>query len=517
MSKDSSSNKRIAKNSIFLSARMVIVLLVSLYTTRVVLQVVGVIDYGVFNVVCGFVAMFGFLNSSMSNGIQRFFNYEFGKNGEEGANKVYCTSIYIQVLLSFIVVILVEAFGLWYLYNKMVIPDDRMFAAEWIFQLSILMFVIGIMQAPFTAAIIAHERLDFYAVVSIIDAVLKLVIVYILKTIPADKLILYGLLLTGVSFFNIALYFAYCKKNFPEIKFHKEIDRQLFKKMLGFSGWNLFGSFAGVMEGQGINLVMNFFFGPVVNAARGVSGQISGGIKSFVNNITMPVRPQVTQSYAKGDLHRTMSLTYGVSKMSCAIIYILAIPACMEIDYLLHLWLGDTVPEHTAYFTILILMTAIVNNLNAAISGVVHATGIMRSYQLWGSAVRLCSVPIAFFLIKYYNVPELGLIAVLFTATATHMVCLVIARNLVGFSLREYMKEVVWPIVLVFVISIGAILPLRLFLEEGFLRLVIVCVVSVIVVGLSFFYIAFNDNERQLAFQLLKPIVTLFAPKSRKR
>ena len=209
MSDNTSSNKRIAKNSIFLSIRMVIVLLISLYTTRVVLQVLGVVDYGVYNVVCGFVFLFSFLNTSMSNGIQRFFNFEYGKNGEDGANKVYCTSMYIQALLSIIVVVLVEIFGIWYLHNKMVLPADRLVAAEWIFQMAVIMFVAGIMQTPFTAAVIAHERLDFYAIVSILDVILKLAVVVVLTTIQADKLIFYGVLTTLIGVLNIVVYYIY--------------------------------------------------------------------------------------------------------------------------------------------------------------------------------------------------------------------------------------------------------------------------------------------------------------------
>ena len=500
-------NKRLAKNTIFLSVRMVIVLAISLYTTRVILQILGVVDYGVYNVVCGFVTMFGFLNTSMSNGIQRFFNYEYGKNGEDGANEVYCTSLLIQSLLAVIVIILVEAFGLWYLHNKMVIPASRSMAAEWIFQLAILMFVVGIMQAPFSAAVIAHEKLDFYAVISIIDAILKLGIVFLLKVFPTDKLIVYGILSLFVTLLNLLLYFVYCKLRFKEIKLKRGVNRMLFKSMLGFSGWNVFGSFSNVMENQGINLVMNFFFGPIVNAARGVASQINGGVQSFVQNITMPVRPQVTQSYARGEVQRTMSLTYGVSKLSCAIILMLAIPASIEINYLLRLWLGDSVPDHTAMFTILILLTSLVNNLNAAISNVVHATGIMRDYQLWASIVRISSVPIAFVLIKYFDVPELGLVAVLFTAVATHTVCLCIVSKLIGVSIFDYNVKVILPIVAVLIISIVVVAPIHFFLSEGFIRFIIICFVSVISVGLSLFYIAFNKGERQLTVRTLKPFL----------
>lgn len=510
MPDNSSSNKTIAKNSIFLSLRMVIVLLISLYTTRVILQILGVVDYGVYNVVCGFVAMFGFLNTSMSNGIQRFFNYEYGKNGEEGANSVYCTSIYIQALLAIIVVVIVEAFGLWYLHNKMVIPEDRMNAAEWVFQLAIFAFVINIMLAPFAAAVTAHEKFDFYAVVSVADALLKLGIVFLIQLVPADKLIVYGFFSTAVALFNFSIYFIYCKKKFTEIHFKREFDRNLFKDMLGFSGWNLFGSFSNVMEVQGINLVMNFFFGPVVNAARGVANQINSGVQSFVSNITVPVRPQVTQSYAKGDIQRTIGLTYGVSKMSCAIVLLLAIPASIEIDYILKLWLGDSIPDHTSTFTMLILLTSVISNLNAPISNVVHATGVMRDYQLFASLTRLCSIPLAYFLIKIYKIPELGLIAVFVMSTITHMVCLIIARKLVKFSIHEYLRVVVYPTMFILVVVVALVYPLHYFMQEGWLRLILVCILSFVLTGLSFFYIAFNKSERQLALQLIRPIVNMF-------
>ena len=390
-----------------------------------------------------------------------------------------------------------------------------MLAAEWIFQFAILKFVVGIMQSPFYAAMVAHERLDVYAIIQIIDSVLNLGIVFLLQILPGDKLILYGLLGFIITITNITIYIVYCRKNFSEIRFKRGLDKGLFKTMLGFSGWNLIGSFSGVMENQGINLVLNFFYGPVVNAARGVANQINGAVQSFVLNITMPVRPQVTQSYARGEMHRTMSLTYGVSKMSSAIVFMIAIPACIEIDYLLKLWLGDAVPNHTAYFTILILMTSLVNNLNAAISNVVHATGVMRDYQLWGSIVRICSVPLAFVLIKYFNMPELALGAVLICATLTLTVSLFIARKIFGLSLKSYLKQVVLPLITALVICLALPIVIHFSLPQGFLRLSIVTIASVLIVGFSFFYIAFNSGERQLAIQMAKPIITKFTHRNR--
>lgn len=512
-----SNNKRIAKNSIFLAIRMVVVLGISLFTTRIVLHALGVVDYGVYNVVCGFVTMFGFLNISMSNGIQRFFNYEFGKNGEEGANKVYCTSIYIQIALAVLVVVLVEPIGIWYLHNKMVIPAERVFAADWIFQFSVIMFVLGIIQAPFSAAVTAHEKMDFYAIVSVLDAILKFGIAYLITIVDTDKLIVYGALMASISLINIVLYYIYCKKNFKEIHFKPVFEKQMFKSMLGFSGWNLFGSFSNVMADQGINLVLNFFFGPILNAARGVAAQINGAVQSFVANISIPVRPQVTQSYARGEVARTLSLTYSVSKMTCGIVLVLAIPASLEINYLLHLWLGNDVPEHTAAFSIIFLFASLVANLNAATSGVVHATGNMRQYQVWGSIIRLCAIPLAFVILKIYNIPELAPLLVLFCSVISHTVGLFIVHNLVGMSIKDYIQKVIIPILTIMLVSYVLLYGIHCLMPEGLVRLIVVSFMSLIIVGSLFYWLGFNKSEKDLIRKLVEGVITRFKIKNTQR
>ena len=507
MSDNNTSNKTIAKNTLFLSIRMVVVLVINLFTTRIVLQALGVIDYGVYNVVCGFVAMFAFLNTSMSNGIQRFFNYEYGKNGEQGANKVYCTSLYIQAFLALIVIIIVEAFGLWYLHNKMVIPADRMVAAEWIFQFSILSFLMGIMQAPYAAAVTAHQRFDFYAIISVLDAVLKLIIAYAVLIVISDKLIIYGVLSAIISIIDILIYIAYCKRHFQEIRFKPGLNMDFFKKMIGFSGWNLFGSFAGIAKDQGINLVLNFFFGPVVNAARGVAMQVKGGVYSFVSNINIPIRPQVTQSYAKGDIDRTMNLTYSVSKLSSFILLIISIPIAFEIDFLLRIWLGSEVPAHSGSFTILILCTALISTLNWATSGIVHATGIMKEYQIWGAIPKICSVPIAYFLLLAYKIPELAFIAVLICDVISHTLGLFVVRKLVKMSLWSYMKKVILPITIVFVIILASTSSVHNLIENDILRLITVCLISTISGIVSSYFIAFDEREKKMSLQLFSSVL----------
>lgn len=503
MSNYLSPNNRIAKNTIFLSVRMIVVLAVNLFTTRNVLQALGVVDFGVYNVVCGFVAMFSFLNTSMSNGIQRFFNYEFGKNGITGANNVYNTSIYIQTVLAICVVIVVEVVGIWYLHNKIVIPLDRMSAAGFIFQFSLIMFVTGIIQAPFLAAVTAHERMDFYAIVSVGDAALKLAISFAVIYSSVDSLILYGLLMALECIVIFFLYYIYCKKNFAEIHFKPVFDKVLFKSMLGFSGWNLFGSFSGVMVDQGINLVLNGFFGPVVNAARGIAVQVNGAVQSFVVNISMPVRPQVTQSYALGDINRVINLTYSVSKITCAIVLMIAIPISLEIDYLLYLWLGDNVPEYTTSFAIIVLFTSLITNLNWATSGIVHASGIMRDYQVVGSILRMCAIPLSLILLKFYKIPELALVSVLLCQLLAHYIGLYVVKKLVNISLFEYWKNVVMPIFIMMILSLLLLYGLHTVLQEGFIRLLVVSATSIVITIILYYMLCLSSDEKFILKQYI--------------
>lgn len=503
MADNSSSNKRIAKNSIFMAIRMVFVLGLTLYTTRVVLSILGVEDYGVYNVVCGFVSMFAFLNTSMSNGIQRFFNFELGKNGEEGANKVYITALLIQLILAIVIIALTESFGMWYLHNKMVIPSDRLFAAEWIFQFSILSFLFLIMQAPFNAAVMAHERMDFYAIVSVLDALLKLAIVYAIPFFPGDKLIVYGILFAFISVLNFFLYYIYCYRNFSEIRIHRFFDKSLFKSMLGFSGWNIFGSLSGVMKEQGINLVLNLFFGPVVNAARGVAHQVNGGLQSFVSNLTIPVRPQVVQSYAQGQTDRTMRLTYSISKLSCCCLFIVALPILVEIDYVLKIWLGNNIPEHTPVFILIVVLTSFLSNLNSAVSGVVHASGKMKWYQVIGGSLGILSVPVAYIVLHFGGTPESALWVVFGMMTIIQVASLLILKSIIEYSLIDYFKRVIIPIVAVISTSFWVPLIPHVIMSEGIVRFMIVCMVSITFIAVDIFFIGLNKSERNLVQQLV--------------
>lgn len=489
-----------------MSVRMVIVLIISLYTTREVLKVLGVEDYGVYNVVCGFVSMFAFLNTSMSNGIQRFYNFEYGKNGETGANRVYITSLFIQFFLCIIVVILTESFGLWYLHNKMVIPESRYIAAEWIFQFSVISFIVIIMQVPYTAAVMSHEKMDYYAFISILDAISRLVIVLLLPFFDADRLILYGLFLLIIRLLEFSLYFFYCKHSFTEIHFIKHkthIDKQLFKSMLGFSGWNLFGSFSNMMRDQGINLIMNFFFGPIVNAARGVAMQVNSGVTGLVTSTVTPVRPQVVQSYARGEMHRVMNLTYTISKFSLFFLLLITLPLCIEIDFVLNVWLGDNIPQHTQDFIIIVLLTNAILIPMSSQAALVHASGKMRNYQVIGSIVKVLSVPIAFVMMKNGFTPEWALIMVLIFDAVGLIVGMFIIRTLMPFDITDYIRKVFVPLIPISLLGVLASYLVHVSMDNELLRFFLVLFVSTVVCSLSIILMGMTKEEKKLVIQLL--------------
>ncbi len=317
MSNNDSKNKRIAKNSIYLTIRMIIVLGISLYTTRAILSILGVIDYGIYNVIAGFVTMFAFLNTSMSATSQRYFNVEYAKNGLKGAKVAFNASLRIHFILALLIVSITELFGVWYLQNKMILPADRLFAAECVFHSSVVSMFFTIVNVPFLSAIIAHEKMDFYAVVTVIDAFLKLLIVLILPYLSYDYLIAYGILYILISVFDFMAYYLYAKSKFEEVKIAPVSDKRIYREMIAFTLWNSIGSFSYVLRNQGITLVLNAYFGPVVNAARGVAAQVDTAINGFVNNMVVPARPQITQSYAQNDIDRAFFITYSISKLSC--------------------------------------------------------------------------------------------------------------------------------------------------------------------------------------------------------
>lgn len=503
----SNSNVTIAKNTLFLSLRMVFILVVSLYTSRVFLNALGVVDYGISNIVAGFVSMFSFLNTSLSNAIQRFYNSELGKNGAIGVTKVYNVSLRIQTIIAICVFILLETIGLWYMYEKMVIPAERFNTAFWIYHFSVISAVIVIMQSPYVAAVMAHEKMQTYALISSLDVVFKLIFALILPYINSDRLLMYGAFFLIITILNFVLYYIYSKRNFRDLYLVRNFDKGMVKEMVSFSGWNFFGTFACVAREQGLNLILNLFFGPIVNAARGIAYQVSGALQSFVSNLSLAAKPQMVQSFATGDSNRTINLMYVMSKLSFIFLYILSVPVLLNIDYVLHLWLGDVVPKHSANFIVLVILTNFFNNLNAPLSNVVYATGKMKKYELTFSIINLLIIPIAFIALKLGAMPEAAFIVYLIMSIFVQIGCLLVVRTIVTLSLRQYVKKILLPIIAVVVTTFPLIYGIHIVLPCSVVSIVAEYVIMTIFATIAFYFLVLDSTEKSFVKNILQKIL----------
>ena len=505
-----SSNKTIARNALFLYLRMFFVLLVSLYTSRVVLNVLGISDYGVYNVVAGFVLLFGFLNATLSASMQRFYNYEGGKRGTEGYKDVYSTGFWIHVLIAVIIFILLESFGIWYINNVMVIDLSRLYAAKFIFQFSTFSMIFLIMQIPYLSAIIANEKMDYFALISIVDIVFKLIVVIALSYIPYDKLITYGFLILSIAVLDFLFYFIYAKKQFYYLKLSTSINRNIFKELFSFSGWNLIGTFAFLLKGQGLNLLLNGFFNTAINAARGIAFQVHSAISGFTNNAATAFKPQIVHSFAVGELERTKFLMFSETKICYYLILVLIIPVTLEIDYLLSLWLGESVPPLSNIFTVLVLFDLLFSTLNAPTTQVAFATGKIRKYQIYSSLVNLLLLPICYLYLKQgYPAEIVFVISIIFTLV-NQVVCLMVLHSIFRFSYSEYFRQIIIPCILVtFFLPIVPYL-LREYMPESFIRFILISFATIVLSFPLLYFIILTKNERGQVKQLLINIVLKF-------
>ena len=484
---------------------MVYVLLVSLYTTRVVLGVLGIVDYSIYNVVGGFVGMFSFLNNSLSNGIQRFYNFNLGKGDYGRVEEIYNSALRIQFVIALIVIALLESVGLWYINNLMVVPSGRLSVTNWLFQFSVLSLVIVIMQIPYSASIMAHEKMNYFALVSIIDATIKLILVLLLKLSTGDHLLQYGIITLCISVITFLFYYVYSKIHFAEIRMRKVFDKNLSKEVLSFTGWNVFGTFALMLKTQGLTVLLNAFFGPVVNAARGIASQVNGALQGFSANIVSAVRPQLVQSYAINNYERVRNLMISLSKVTFILLFLLSVPIIIEINYILKIWLGsDNIPENTALFTSLVLVNMIISSMNTPLSQVVHATGNMKKYQIGTSMVIISIIPVSLLVLYLGAPPSSVFIISIIISCINQAVCLFLLKQIFEYSIRNYAKRVIVPCLLVCVV--GPILPFLLSstLPQSFFRLMIVVISSVVVVSLLSYFIVFDTKEKELIKSLVR-------------
>ena len=477
--------------------RMILTMIVSLYTSRVILNTLGVEDYGIYNVVGGVVSMFAFFNSAMSSATQRFLSFEIGKGDFAQLRKTFNATQIIHIGIAVFIFILAETVGLWFLKTYLVIPPERLEAAIWVYHFSVLSFMVSIIQVPYNATIIAHERMNVYAYVSIIDVTLKLLIVFMLTWITYDKLKLYGILHFGVVFIIAAIYRVYTRRNFKESKFEFVKDQKLYKTLISFTGWSLFGNIAGVAQGQGVNIILNIFFGPVVNAARGIAVQVQAAVNSFVTNFQMASNPQIIKSYATNDNEYMTSLVIRSSKFSFYLLFLLSLPIILEINQILKLWLKN-VPTYAPIFTILILVVILITSISGPLKIAVQATGKIAVYQAVIGTLLFLTLPISYVFLKLGYPPEVTLYVTIVIEIVALIFRFFFLKKLIGFPVSRFLKDVVVRNIIIVVFSTSLPLFVRFRMDANFWRLIIIVCIALIWNAIIIYIVGLNKTEKKI-------------------
>lgn len=462
--------------------RMIFVMLVSLYTSRVVLATLGIEDYGIYNVVGGVVVMFGFLNSAMSTSTSRYVTFALGKGLKEEQRKVFNTSLQIHLMIALLILLLAETVGLWFLQNKMIIAEQRQHAAFWVYQCSVLTMMGSIINVPFNASIIAHERMSAFAYISIFEVISKLGIVYLLVVVSIDKLIFYAVLLLVLQLLIQSVYVHYCMRHFEEVELKRVWSRPLFTEMLGFAGWNLMGNCAGVLSTQGVNVLLNMFFGPTVNAARSVAVQVQGAVSYFSANFQMALNPQITKNYAVGDLLAMHSLILRSARFSFFLLFLLSLPIYLMAQEILEIWLED-VPNFSAIFLQLSLMTVTIDSIANPLMMAAAATGNVRRYQTVVGGVIMLVTPIAYVALKMgADAPSVFIVNLLISILA-FITRLYIIRPLIQLNIRRFVCQVGRSVLLVILLGMPIPVVVRALFPPTSIAFVIIlgmsCVCSV--------------------------------------
>ncbi len=493
---DKQKGRRIALNTMMLYFRMFVLMLVGLYTSRVVLGALGEDDYGIYNVVGGVVAMFTIISGALNSSVARYITFEMGKGVEARLQKVFSTAVTIQAFLALIVVILAEPLGLWFIDSKMTIDPARIPAARMVLHFSLLAFVINLMSVPQMASITAHERMSAYAGIGILDGLLRLAVAFLILHSSSDRLVLYAALMAVVVFLVRLAYGIYCRRHFPECRYRPVFDRALMREMFSFAGWNFIGVTAGVLRDHGGNILVNLFSGPAVNAARGIAVQLNGTVQGFVTNFMTAVNPQITKSYASGDREYMLSLVRKSSRMSYYLLFVIALPILFNTEYLLSLWLKD-VPDRTVTFVQLFLLFALSESLSNPLMTAAQATGNIRKYQSVVGGIILLNLPVSYIFLKAGAAPEVTVVVAVVISQICLAARLILLQKMVGLDSRSFVRRV-W--VNVLLVSAAAV-PLPLLLDSlmpegfaGFCAGVFVCVLSAV---LSVLFVGCGRNERR--------------------
>lgn len=482
---------------------MLLTMGVSLYTSRVVLNTLGVENFGIYNVVGGVIAMFGFLNSSMSGATSRFLTFELGRKDYEKLKKTFSAALTVHIIIAVVILILGETVGLWFLENKLVIAPERMNAARWVYHLSILSSMISITQVPYNATIIAHERMGVFAIIEILNKLLQLAIVFFVAASGFDKLIFYAVLTLFVTIIITTIYKIYCTKNFEESYYKFEWDKGLITPMLSYSGWNLFQSSSFTLKTQGVNMILNMFYGVTLNAAYGIAVQVQGAANTFSENFLTATRPQIIKYYATGSFSKMQSLLINSSKFSFLLLFLISFPLIIENNFVLQLWLKN-VPDYTVIFSQLFLIYIIITSSGNSITTSIQATGRVKSFSIIVGTFNLLVIPITYFLFKAGFSPIIPMIVNVITMTIFAVIKIFILKRLIPLiSLRELFLKFILIALIIAILSMAIPIWIHYSLDKGFLRFCLVSGSFVVILCIASYFIALNNDMKQKLRQLI--------------
>ncbi len=505
MLKISENNKRIVKNTLMLYIRMLFSMAIGLYTSRVILSTLGIDDYGIYNVVGSIVAMFSVLSRSLSSAISRFITFELGKGDYEKLNKIFSSAVTIQIGLAVIIIIIAEGAGVWFVNTKMVIPDDRLTAANWVFHISLLSFGVNLISVPYNACIIAHEKMSAFARVSILEVMCKLLIACLITISPIDRLIFYAILNIIVALIIRSIYAAYCKRHFEECSYHFIWDRDLLRQMFGYAGWNFIGSSSAGLRDEGGNVIINLFAGPTVNAARGIASQVNYAIQGFAVNFMMALNPQITKSYASGNREYMMTLIYQGARLSFYMLLLLSLPILINTHYILTLWLKE-VPEHIVLFVQLSLVFAMEESISAPLITANNATGRIRNYQLVVGGLQMLNLPVSYLALRLGAIPE----SVVIIAIVIGQICLAarlfMLRSQIGLNATLFIKKIYINILVVSAVSFIVPWFVCSLFEESFTNFLLITVLTLLYTFAVIYYVGCNAEDRKLIIRQIHKI-----------
>lgn len=491
----SETNKRLAKNTMLLYLRMFFMTGISLYTSRVILQVLGEVDYGTYNVVGGVIALFGFLSSALSGASQRYLAHAIGEGNMEKQRLIFCSIMIVNIFLAIFILIVGETVGLWFVYTHLNIPPDRFDAALWVYHLSIISAMIGVLSTPYNGLVVAHERMDAFAYISILEAVLKLVMVFILMFLPLDKLVLHAVLCLLVFVIIRVIYTSYCGRRFPESKFVWIVDKPLLKEMSAYVSWDLIGNFATTLAVQGVNILLNIFHGPVLNTARTISIQVQGLVQMFAGNFQQAVNPQIIKSYAKKDMAFMHNLIFRSSKLTFVLMTMMILPFVFETSYILDIWLKDY-PSYAIPFVQLSLIVALMDSMALPFMVAVRATGNIRFYCIVTGGLSLLLVPVSYVFLRFGADPTIVVTVQIFISALCYVARLVIVKPLISFPIGQYVLNVLAKSAIVGVLTLLPLVGLMCVDMNHHVKFFVDCILSVLLIVTLSYFILLDNEER---------------------